>query len=102
LSAEKRTKEIGIRKVLGASVKSIVTNLSADFIKLVVLALVIASPLAYMAANTWLQNFPYRIEISWWLFGLSSILVMMIALITISFQSIKAAIANPVESLRSE
>jgi len=102
LSAEKRTKEIGIRKVLGASVKSIVTSLSTDFIKLVVLALVIASPLAYMAANTWLQNFPYRIEISWWLFGLSSILVMMIALITISFQSIKAAIANPVESLRSE
>ena len=102
LSAEKRTKEIGIRKVLGASVKSIVTNLSADFIKLVVLALVIASPLAYMAANTWLQNFPYRIEISWWLFGLSSILVMMIALITISFQSIKAAIANPVKSLRTE
>jgi putative ABC transport system permease protein len=102
LSAEKRTKEIGIRKVLGASVKSIVTNLSADFIKLVVLALVIASPLAYMAANTWLQNFPYRIEISWRLFAVSVILVMMIALITISFQSIKTAVVNPVKSLRTE
>jgi putative ABC transport system permease protein len=79
-----------------------VTNLSADFIKLVVLALVIASPLAYMAANTWLQNFPYRIEISWRLFAVSVILVMMIALITMSFQSIKTAIANPVKSLRTE
>ena len=102
LSAEKRIKEIGIRKVFGASVKSIVTNLSTDFIKLVVIALVITSPLAYMAANKWLQNFPYRIEISWWLFAVSFILVMMIALITISFQSIKAALANPVKSLRSE
>jgi len=102
LSAEKRTKEIGIRKVLGASVGSIATNLSSDFIKLVVLALFIASPLAYMTANRWLRNFPYRIEMSWWLFALSSILVIMIALITISFQSIKVAMANPVNSLRSE
>jgi len=102
LSAEKRTKEIGIRKVLGASVGSIATNLSSDFIKLVVLALFIASPLAYMTANRWLRNFPYRIEMSWWLFALSSMLVIMIALITISFQSIKVAMANPVNSLRSE
>jgi putative ABC transport system permease protein len=102
LSAEKRTKEIGIRKVFGASVKSIVTNLSTDFVKLVVIALVIASPLAYMIANRWLQNFPYRITISWWLFALAAIIVVFIALATISFQAIKAAMANPVKSLRSE
>jgi len=102
LSAEKRIKEIGIRKVFGASVKSIVTTLSTDFIKLVVMALVIASPLAYIATNKWLQNFPYRITISGWQFASAAILVMMIALITISFQSIKAAIANPVKSLRTE
>lgn len=102
LSAEKRTKEIGIRKVFGASVKNIVTSLSTDFIKLVVIALVIASPLAYMIANKWLQNFPYRITISWWLFGSAGLLVVLVALITVSFQSIKAAVANPVKSLRTE
>ncbi|HEY2725602.1 MAG TPA: FtsX-like permease family protein, partial [Parafilimonas sp.] len=102
LSAEKRTKEIGIRKVFGASVKSIVTTLSTDFIKLVIMALVIASPLAYISTNKWLQNFPYRITISWWQFASAGILVMLIALFTISFQSIKAAIANPVKSLRTE
>jgi len=102
LSAEKRTKEIGIRKVLGASVKQIVTTLSTDFIKLVVLALIIASPLAYLAANKWLQNYPYRSTISGWLFISSGLLVILIALFTISFQSIKAAIANPVKSLRTE
>ena len=102
LSAEKRTKKIGIRKVLGASVQDIVKTLSTDFIKLVIIALVIASPLVYMAANKWLQNYPYRITISWWLFVSSGLLVIMIALFTISFQSIKAAIANPVKSLRTE
>jgi putative ABC transport system permease protein len=102
LSAEKRMKEIGIRKVLGASVQHIVTTLSTDFIKLVVIALIIASPLAYITANKWLQNFPYRITMSGWLFASAGILVMMIALFTISFQSIKAAIANPVKSLRAE
>ncbi len=102
LSAEKRTKEIGIRKVFGASVKSIVTILSGDFIKLVVIALAIASPLAYTIANKWLQNFPYRIAISWWMFALAGLLVMLIALFTVSFQAIKAGIANPVKSLRSE
>ncbi|MBS1915441.1 MAG: ABC transporter permease [Bacteroidetes bacterium] len=102
LSVEKRTKEIGIRKVFGASVKSIVTNLSTDFIKLVIIALVIASPLAYMIANKWLQKFPYRITISWPLFASAALLVMLIALITVSFQSIKAAVANPIKSLRMD
>lgn len=102
LSAEKRTKEIGIRKVLGASVQQIVTTLSIDFIKLVAIALIIASPLVYIAANKWLQNYPYRIKMSWWLFASAGILVMLIALFTVSFQSIKAAVANPVKSLRTE
>jgi putative ABC transport system permease protein len=102
LSAEKRTKEIGIRKVLGASVQQIVTTLSTDFIKLVAIALIIATPLVYIAANKWLQNYPYRVEMSWWLFASAGILVMLIALITISFQAIKAAVANPVKSLRTE
>jgi putative ABC transport system permease protein len=102
LSAEKRTKEIGIRKVLGASVQSIATTLSTDFIKLVAIALIIATPLVYIAADKWLQGYPYRIEMSWWLFASADILVMLIALFTISFQSIKAAVANPVKSLRTE
>jgi putative ABC transport system permease protein len=102
LSAEKRTKEIGIRKVLGASVQQIVTALSTDFIKLVAIALIIATPLVYIAANKWLQNYPYRIEMSWWLFASAGILVMLIALFTVSFQSIKTAVANPVKSLRTE
>ena len=102
LSAEKRTKEIGIRKVLGASVQQIVTTLSTDFIKLVAIALIIATPLVYIAANKWLQSYPYRIEMSWLLFASAGILVMLIALFTVSFQSIKAAIVNPVRSLRTE
>jgi putative ABC transport system permease protein len=102
LSAEKRTKEIGIRKVLGASVRTVAATLSKDFIKLVVISLIIAIPTAYIAGNKWLQNYPYRIMLSWGLFALAAILVTMIALITVSFQAIKAAVANPVESLRSE
>ncbi|HEY5462164.1 MAG TPA: ABC transporter permease [Hanamia sp.] len=101
-SAEKRTKEIGIRKVLGASVQNVVTALSIDFLKLVLIAMIIAIPLAWMAANKWLEKYPYRIQISWWIFVSAGLLVIIIALITVSFQAIKAAIANPVDSLRSE
>jgi putative ABC transport system permease protein len=102
LSAEKRTKEIGIRKVLGASVNNVVAILSGDFLKLVAIALIIAIPAAYLVSDKWLQNYPYHITLSWWLFAAAAILVALIALITVSFQAIKAAVANPVKSLRSE
>jgi len=102
LSAEKRTKEIGIRKALGASVNSVVTILSKDFLKLVFISLVIAIPAAWVAANKWLENYPYRITVNWWLFASAGIFVILIALITVSFQAIKAAVANPVKSLRTE
>ncbi len=97
-----RTKEIGVRKVLGASVSNIVMLLSKDFIRLIVVAFVIASPVAWFIMHSWLQNYAYRINISWWVFFAAGILAVMIALATISFQAIKAAIANPVESLRTE
>lgn len=100
--AEQRTKEIGIRKVLGASVTQIVTMLSKDFAALVVVSIVIASPIAYWALNSWLQNFVYRIHLSWWIFFASGTLALAIALATISGQAIKAAMTNPVKSLRSE
>ncbi|HEY5462155.1 MAG TPA: ABC transporter permease [Hanamia sp.] len=100
--AKQRTKEIGIRKVLGASVTSVTKMLSKDFIKLVIIACIIAIPLSYLAMNKWLQGFAYRIHISWWIFLIAGIMAILIALITVSFQAIKAAIANPVESLRSE
>ncbi|HTQ66191.1 MAG TPA: ABC transporter permease [Puia sp.] len=102
LSAEKRKKEIGIRKVLGASVSSIVSILSTDFLKLIFISLVISIPLAWTATNRWLQNYPYRITLNWWLFASAGLLVILIALFTISFQAIRAAIANPVKSLRTE
>jgi putative ABC transport system permease protein len=101
--AEQRSKEIGIRKVLGASVQGITTLLSMDFVKLVVLAIVIASPIAWWGMNKWLQDFAYKAPISWWLmFTIAGLGAVFIALITVSFQSIKAALANPVKSLRSE
>jgi len=101
-TAERRTREIGIRKVLGASVQNVVGMLSKDFLKLVLIASVIAFPVAWYAMNNWLQDFAYKTDISWWVFALATGIVTAIALITISFQSIKAAMGNPAESLRSE
>jgi len=101
-SAEQRTKEIGIRKVLGATVTNIAALLSRDFIQLVIIAIVIASPLAWYGMNKWLQNFAYRIAISWWMFAAAGLLAVAIALLTVSFQAIKAAVANPVKNLRTE
>ncbi|MES1225249.1 MAG: FtsX-like permease family protein, partial [Bacteroidota bacterium] len=101
-TAERRTKEIGIRKVLGATVTDITTMLSKDFVKLVLIAVVIASPIAWYFMNQWLQDFAYRTTISWWLFAIAALSAIIIALLTISFQAIKAAIANPVKSLRTE
>ena len=102
ISIQQRTKEIGVRKVLGASVFSIVALLSKDFIKLVLVAILIASPIAWWAMHEWLQGFAYRIDIAWWVFALAGLLAVGIALLTVSFQSTKAALMNPVKSLRSE
>jgi putative ABC transport system permease protein len=101
-NAEKRSKEIGIRKVLGASVNQIVFRLSRDFLKLVAIAIVISVPLSWFAMNTWLEEFSYRIELTGWEFILAAVIAVCIAILTVSYQSIKAAIANPVRSLRSE
>jgi putative ABC transport system permease protein len=101
-AAEQRTKEIGIRKVLGASVQSLVLMLSKDFLKLVGVASLVAFPVAGFAMHRWLQDFAYRINLSWWMFALAGLTALAIALATVSFQAVKAALANPVKSLRSE
>jgi len=101
-TAQIMTKEIGIRKVLGASVGSIVTLVSRDFLKLVLLAIIIGSPIAWWLMNKWLQSFVYRIDINWIIFAMAGLIAIGIAIATVSFQSIKAALANPVKSLRSE
>ncbi len=100
--AEQRTKEVGIRKVLGASVLGIVSLLTIDFIRLIVLALLIASPIAYLLMNSWLQDFTYRINLEWWFFVLAGLVTLAVAMLTVSYQAIKAALMNPVKSLKSE
>ena len=99
---QRRTKEIGIRKVNGAKVSEILTMLNRDFIKWVVIAFIIATPVAYYAMNKWLENFAYKTTLSWWIFALAGVLALGIALLTVSFQSWKAATRNPIESLRYE
>ena len=101
-ASEQRTKEIGIRKVLGASVNNLVQMLSLNFLVLVGVASLLAFPIAWWAMNSWLRGFEYRINMSWWIFLLAGSIAAIIAFATISFQTIKAAIANPVKSLRSE
>ncbi len=101
-TTNQRVKEIGVRKVLGASVTQIVSLLSKEFVLLVILAFVIASPLAWWAIRDWLNDFTYRTDISWWIFALSGLLMIAGALVTLSFQTIRSAMSNPVESLRSE
>jgi putative ABC transport system permease protein len=101
-TAQVRTREIGVRKVLGASVSSIVQLLAKDFIKLVLIAIIIAAPIAWYFMYKWLQDFAYKINISWSVFAIAGTMAILIAFMTISFQAIKAAVANPVKSLRSE
>ena len=102
LMIEQRIKEIGVRKVLGASVANLTGLLSKDFLQLVVIAVLIASPLAWWAMHKWLQDFPYRITISTWIFVFTGIAALLIAFLTVGFQTVKAALMNPVKSLRTE
>jgi len=102
LSIEQRTKEIGIRKVLGAAVSRIMMLISKEFIILILIACVVATPVGYYFIHKWLQDFAYRINISWWMFPLTGVSVIIIALMTLSYQAIKAALANPAKSLRTE
>src|SRR5204863_8273689 len=101
-TAEQKTKEISIRRVLGASVPGIIRMLSKEFLKLVLIAALIAFPVAWWVMHKWLQNFAYKIDIGWWVFAIAALAATMVALITISFQAIRAALANPVKSLRTE
>jgi putative ABC transport system permease protein len=101
-TAQVKVKEIGIRKVLGASVINITNMLSREFLLLVAVSLVIASPIAWYAMSKWLENYVYRISVQWWMFAVAGIAALVIAFATISFQAVKAALANPVRSLRSE
>ncbi len=100
--SQQKTKEIGIRKVLGASIAEIVQLLAIDFVKVIVVALLIASPIAWYFMNNWLQDFAYKIDIPWWVFAFSGIVAIGIAMLTMGFQAIKAASVNPVKSLRTE
>ena len=101
-SAEQRTKEIGIRKVLGATVSNIVGLLSMDFLKLVIISFVIAAPVAGYFMNMWLQGFAFKTDLSWWIFAVAGIAALLVAFLTISVQAIQSAIANPVDSLKAE
>ena len=100
--AEARIKEIGVRKVLGASVTNITTLLSKDFVKLVFISILVASPIAWLAMHKWLESYPYRVNIQWYVFIVSGFLAITIALFTVSFQAIKAAMMNPARSIRTE
>ena len=102
LIIQQRVKEIGVRKVLGASVQNIALLISKDFLKLVFIAVLISTPLAWLTMNKWLQGFPYRITIEWWMFALVAVAALLIALLTISINTIRAAMQNPVKSLRTE
>jgi putative ABC transport system permease protein len=101
-TAERRKKEIGVRKVLGASVQTVVGLLSREFLRLVIIATWIAFPVAWLAMNKWLQDFAYRINMGWWIFFIAGASAITIALVTVSFQAAKAAMANPVKALRAE
>ena len=102
LMIQQRVKEIGVRKVLGATVPNISVLISKDFLSLVLIAVLIATPVSWLAMNKWLQSFAYRIEIHWWMFVLVAIVALLIAILTISFNTVRAARQNPVKNLRTE